>query len=349
MTLPMRHVPIDDVRLLLRIARDSTLGGTFDERMALLATSVSKLVPAMSMTAWTLAKGGALSSAHFWNCDREALVDYVDHYRQFDPMGPGVLEARGELQRLSDLLPAERFGADPFTADLCGAVGVRWIVGATARTPDDGRVALALQRGPSDPDFTRRDLVVLELILPDLVRAAFGADLAEQVRCGRASGLELDGRGEVTRAVGDGATLLRALGPAGSAALAAAARELLGRPGSPAGRAACLVLAAGPGRHLKVTLTVQDGAAAHARVLAALAPVQPGTEEFFLAAAAAAGLTALEREVAALALRGLGNRGIAFELEASESTVKFHLANVFRKTGAGGRVELGRALLGQSM
>ncbi len=110
------------------------------------------------------------------------------------------------------------------------------------------------------------------------MRAAFGADLADQVRRPGASGLELDDQGEVTRALGDGAALLRALGPGGPASLAAAARLLLERPDSRAGRAATLVLAAGPGEHVKVTLTVQEGAPEDARVLAALARVQPGTE-----------------------------------------------------------------------
>ncbi len=59
---------------------------------------------------------------------------------------------------------------------------------------------------------------------------------------------------------------------------------------------------------------------------------------------AAHGLTAREMEVAALAMGRMPTRDIAARLFISENTVKTHLRNVFRKTGATSRGELRRRL-----
>lgn len=40
-----------------------------------------------------------------------------------------------------------------------------------------------------------------------------------------------------------------------------------------------------------------------------------------------------EKKIADLVFEGLSNREIAAKLEISEKTVKFHLTNIFRKTG----------------
>ena len=50
-------------------------------------------------------------------------------------------------------------------------------------------------------------------------------------------------------------------------------------------------------------------------------------------------LTAREREVLELASHGLSNRDVAAALGISEHTVKFHLASVYGKLGAGTRTE----------
>ncbi len=62
------------------------------------------------------------------------------------------------------------------------------------------------------------------------------------------------------------------------------------------------------------------------------------------AVAAAAGplaeeLTARELEVLRLVAAGLGNKQIASRLEISEHTVKFHIASIMSKLGAGSRTE----------
>jgi len=51
-------------------------------------------------------------------------------------------------------------------------------------------------------------------------------------------------------------------------------------------------------------------------------------------------LTAREVQVAHLAMRQFSTRAIAGELGISEQTVKFHVANIFQKTGARNRRQL---------
>ena len=60
---------------------------------------------------------------------------------------------------------------------------------------------------------------------------------------------------------------------------------------------------------------------------------------------AAVGLTAAQRRVAGLVLRGLSTRAIVDELRISEHTVQDHLKTVFEKVGVGSRRELVATLL----
>jgi two-component system nitrate/nitrite response regulator NarL len=50
-------------------------------------------------------------------------------------------------------------------------------------------------------------------------------------------------------------------------------------------------------------------------------------------------LTSREREVLALVAAGISNKGIARQLQVSPNTVKFHIAAILDKLGAGTRAE----------
>jgi DNA-binding CsgD family transcriptional regulator len=52
------------------------------------------------------------------------------------------------------------------------------------------------------------------------------------------------------------------------------------------------------------------------------------------------GLSAREQEICNLIIRGMSNAEIAAALYITESTVKFHAGNIFKKTGLAGRSEL---------
>lgn len=58
------------------------------------------------------------------------------------------------------------------------------------------------------------------------------------------------------------------------------------------------------------------------------------------------GLTATEREVALLLLKGLGHKQIAASTGRSERTVRQHAVSVYEKSGLGGRAELAAFFLG---
>ena len=58
------------------------------------------------------------------------------------------------------------------------------------------------------------------------------------------------------------------------------------------------------------------------------------------AEASVPGLTARERQIAALIARGLSNRGIAAELVISPATAARHVANIFGKLGVTSRAQV---------
>jgi DNA-binding NarL/FixJ family response regulator len=66
-----------------------------------------------------------------------------------------------------------------------------------------------------------------------------------------------------------------------------------------------------------------------------------------MSSAAAAGLTAREREIALLICRGRGNREIAEELFTSIHTVKHQVTSIFQKLGVRNRIQLANLVSNQ--
>lgn len=61
------------------------------------------------------------------------------------------------------------------------------------------------------------------------------------------------------------------------------------------------------------------------------------------------GLTRREREILTLVAEGLSNAEVARRLVVTEQTVKFHLANIYRKLGVTNRTEAGRWAYGHNL
>jgi DNA-binding CsgD family transcriptional regulator len=92
------------------------------------------------------------------------------------------------------------------------------------------------------------------------------------------------------------------------------------------------------GRHASARASAADAA----RRLQACEGARPPT--LLAADAAAADLTAREREIALLAARGASSREIAGRLVLSVRTVDNHLQNAYRKLGVTRRQDLARVL-----
>jgi DNA-binding CsgD family transcriptional regulator len=120
---------------------------------------------------------------------------------------------------------------------------------------------------------------------------------------------------------------------------------LIGRIGDAVGAAVCLLLA--QQLPILVILTALLFMASvflcfwlYHRLYAASQPQQLTERQIFETFAAHHDLSAREREVLRLVLDGKTNAEIAAELFVSESTVKFHVRNLLKKTGCSNRLEL---------
>lgn len=205
--------------------------------------------------------------------------------------------------------------------------------------------AMVLMRGSDGPDFSPAELALM---------AGLGPTVAEGLRraavLGDAPRPGTDGPGLLLCTVGAGIQVdhatdsarhwLATIEDAATGGLPCAVASLVHSAGHQAP-------VHGPWRARMRTRT-GDWITAHAErlgptlVSVIIEPTRP--HELAELRADAYRLTAREREVAALAVRGRTNPQIAAELFLSPYTVQDHLKRIFSKTGAAGRIELASRL-----
>lgn len=241
-----------------------------------------------------------------------------------------------------DLARSHRF------RDVLGPSGVGHEVRIAFRA-QDGRVwgAMVLMRGTDVPDFTQRELglmrAISQVVADGLRRATV---LAERPPA------EDGGPGLLLCRVADAVVLDH---------VSASARRLLdeiddGRLGDLPYTLASLVHAAhrraasGAPHHVRIRTRTGRWLTAHAEPLgeASVSVILETTRphEIMQLLADAYRLTARERQIAALAGRGLTNKEIGLALFLSPFTVQDHLKAVFTKTGTRSRSELASLLHG---
>lgn len=350
----------EEVELLLQVARDASLGRTFRERMDAVTETLSALIPNTSLSAVVIQMTpdglAAGRHAYFRNGDLQWVRTYADEYARFDPSQEAGRARPGVPMTLSELVPSGKFGADPFTGEFLPQYGIKHILGFIEHMPDGLCLSFAVHRERRLRDFRPRERELLGLAVPDIARAAFGAmlrekvdDLGRQATAGvepAAGAILFDARGDVLHVDSGARALCRRLaGEFPADDVVGAVRRLGTSP------------VAAEGAESRLTLQLDDGSWAQLRlsclttgaggnVLGVIEVLRPGTAALFDALADRAGLTPREREVAALAVQGLGSQEIAFRLGAAAATIAVHLSKVYAKTGAPGRVELVRHMLG---
>lgn len=355
----MPNFSLEEVELLLHIARDAAGGDTFEERLSAITDRLLALVPTTSLSAVVIPTGSAAPEHLFFrNNDPAALMEYAMHYRHVDPMRGAIERPTGVPVVLSDFISGRDFGREAFTGEFLHAHKLRHVLGVATRMPDGACLAIAMQRERGLGDFTRRERELMRLITPDLARAVFATLLRNKVQRMLARS-ELPDRPEKGFMTFDAAGDLVEADPGALAIFALLSGPLARFPGD-VFVADVRRLAAAPvaeqqllertlnlpeGGQVRLRLQATRGASERVEVAGELEVSRPTTRSRFDALAEKFRLTPRERQVAALTVEGRGNRHIGFELGLSEITVGTHLTSIYRKTGVAGRTELVRLFM----
>lgn len=362
----MSDFSVDEVETLLCVAREASGWGgeSVERRLTALTDQLGRLVPFFSLTMLVVGPDGPRLLLNR-NAAQTDLAAYAERYMPLDPMFLSGSFGTSRIVTMSDVVGPHARGRDAMTGEFLPRRGLRHVLAASPRLPDGSLLALGIHREEAAPDFCAKERRVLQLLSADLARAAHATVIQERVgRLARTpaspdateGAVVFDARGDVVHADEVGSALLRLLEEAAPIDLLArsapraplAIDQLVDDVRRVAGGAdgaaleASLRLAAG-GR-LRVRLDRLPGEPHVVGRLLLERPAPPSRLEAF---AGRHGITDREREVAALAIEGLGNRGIAYKLGISEPTVATHLTKVYRKAGVSNRTELARAVHGR--
>lgn len=336
--------------LLLNVAQDASLGGSFQERMQAITESLLSLVPGSAMTMIVLDPSRPQDGvdAFIHNADPAGAAEYAAHYVQYDPM-PGLLLRAPEVPlRLSDSVSPSDWGKDPYTGSFLPRAQIRHILGFVGHLVDGRLLQVGIHREPMLSDFGERERHLLGLASHDLGQAAFSSLLREKLsraqsveeHTARVGLLVFNAKGYVEHADGGARGILSRLGtsfPMEDVLADSRAASALGQALQRSVRLDGDVLLM-RSRPLERSAT--------SSVLVVLEVRSPEPAQDFEDRVEPYGLTARERDVAKQAVLGLTNQQIGEELKISHITVAVHLTRIFRKVGVGGRIELTRRLTG---
>jgi DNA-binding CsgD family transcriptional regulator len=226
-----------------------------------------------------------------------------------------------------------------------------------------GGVSLFRERGRRD--FTEREVALIGRLAPHLAAGLKAATLRAQAALASTSDgpgvLILDGRGRVTQYTASAERWLRELGDLGpdwqegvelppAVWLAEGALQRALKPAiegdSASGTRITAQTSSGRWLHLQAALAESpDGRSGDTVIV--IEPVAP--HELAWLRTAAYGLSAREREVVELVVRGASTRHIAETLHIAEYTVQDHLSHIFEKVGVRGRRALIKRLYFDSL
>lgn len=342
----------DEVEMLLHLARDATLGDSFEARVRSVTDHLALLVPTTTVTTMVL---GSRGPTHLLarNVAPSELETYAADYMGHDPLiASGAFGKDGLVLTLSDCVSDRDYGRDAFTGEFFPRLGLRFQLATSCHMPDGAVLSLALSRDRGIGDFTAKERQLVRLIYPDLSRAAFATLLQEKVaRLARSAStgakegaIVFDADGDVVQADAGALRMCAPLGgPHGHPALDLFVSEVrrLVALGVGASSDRAITLPGGGRARLRMDVVAH---ATGVRVVAVLERLNDRVAAF-TARLRHARLTARELEVASLAAQGFSNREIGERLGVSPVTVNVHLGRVFRKS-AMSRAELIRALAG---
>ncbi len=348
----MPSLSYDEVETLLHLARDAAVGDSFASRLTFVTDHLGALVPYSSLTLMVLGPDGPSQLLCRNGASPADLATYCAQYMEHDPMIKRGPFGKAEVVTLSDVVSDGQFGRDAFTGEFLPSRGLRFALGVSPKLPDGRLVSLGIHRDPGLGDFTAKERQVIRLASPDVGRAVYSSVLQERVTAlaraddpaAREGALVFDLQGNVLQADAGARALCGLLardrGGVPIDQFVTEVRHLASVPRD-AGFERPITLADGGRVHMRFD---KVAVASGPRVVGQLRYEPPTPTARLEAFAVRHRLSQRERDVAALAGEGLGNRGIGFKLGISEITVGTHLSKVYRKTGLSNRTELARAL-----
>lgn len=261
------------------------------------------------------------------------MVLYLEHFAALDPFITfGWYEKLGKncVVRNTELMPERSLIKSEFACDFLRPMdSIFYILASALVTQGDMVGTCGFHRQKIAGDFSDRDKEIVNIILPHLARAIRNLDLIQEREWSKEQNgiiaIDEDGKpfymNDAARLALKGMPATSILDPG----LGTASAFFRSRAGTFRVR----TLPFGKGKIGKVILLEQH-------------PAQP----LLYSKLSDFPLSRREKEVAALAIQGLSNLGIAMRLFISEQTVKDHLHNVFGKLNIRRRSELGAKVLG---